>query len=120
MDCPLGTVIIYARDMQKSAEFYARHFGLITTGEVNEGLIELRAPNEGAGILIHKAAKSLKLGQAGVKLSFHVRDVAAFVAEAALRGLKFGAIHEANGYAFANTKDPDHNSVSVSSRTYRA
>jgi len=119
MDSSLGTLIIYARDMKKCAEFYARHFGFVTTGEVSEGLIELRAPNAGAGILIHQAAKSIKLGQVGVKLVFHVKDVSAFVAAAAERGLKFGAIHEANGYSFANAKDPDKNSVSVSSRAHR-
>jgi hypothetical protein len=39
---------------------------------------------------------------------------------AANKGLKFGAIHQANGYQFANAKDPDHNSVSISSRAFRA
>ena len=119
MEASLSTIIIYARDMRKSAAFYSEHFGFLTTGEVCDGLIELKAPNIGAGILIHQAAKSVKLGQVGVKLSFHVRDVEAFVAEAAARGLMFGAIHEANGYAFANVKDPDKNSVSVSSRAHR-
>jgi predicted enzyme related to lactoylglutathione lyase len=120
MNLPLGTIIIYARDMKKTAAFYSKHFGLKTTGEVIEGLIELQATNGGAAILIHQAAKSVKLGQVGVKLSFHVHDVAAFAVAAAARGLKFGAIHEANGYQFANTKDPDKNSVSISSRVFRA
>lgn len=115
----LGTIIIYARDMQKSASFYREHFGFETSGEVVEGLIELRAPHGGAGILIHQAAKSLKLGHVGVKLSFHVPDVRSFAAKAARRGLKFGAVHEANGYSFANAKDPDKNSISVSSRAFR-
>nr|WP_315426429.1 VOC family protein [uncultured Albidiferax sp.] len=119
MKASLGTIIIYARDMKKSADFYSVHFGFITTGEVSEGLIELKAPDVGAGILIHQAAKSVKLGQAGVKLSFHVSDVESFVAQAAAQGLKFGAVHKANGYAFANVKDPDNNSVSVSSRAHR-
>jgi hypothetical protein len=43
----------------------------------------------------------------------------AFVARAANNGLKFGAVHEANGYQFANAKDPDGNSVSVWSRAFR-
>ncbi|QNK66543.1 VOC family protein [Variovorax sp. PAMC26660] len=120
MESPLATALIYARDMKKSADFFAMHFGFVTSGEVHEGLIELHAPHGGAGILIHQAAKSVTLGQVGVKLTFQVRDVAAFVADAATRGLKFGAIHQANGYAFANAKDPDKNSVSVSSRAYRA
>jgi predicted enzyme related to lactoylglutathione lyase len=78
MESPLGTILIYARNMKKSADFYASHFGFTTTGEVSEGLIELRAPKTGAAILIHQAAKSVKLGQVGVKLVFHVKDVAAF------------------------------------------
>ena len=62
----LNTIIIYARDMQRTAAFYERYFGFITTGEVIEGLIELAAPEGGASILIHQAAKSVKLGQVGV------------------------------------------------------
>ena len=117
MNSPLGTVVIYARDMKKTAAFYSEHFGFETTGEIVDGLIELQAKNGGAGILIHQAAKSVKLGQVGVKLSFHVPDVAAFAAKS---GLKFGAIHQANGYKFANAKDPDKNSVSISSRAFRS
>lgn len=79
MNSPLGSIVIYARDMQKTARFYSEHFGLETTGEVVEGLIELRAAQGGAGILIHQA----------------------------------------NGYQFANAKDPDKNSVSISSRAFR-
>lgn len=119
MKSPLGTVIIYARDIKRTAAFYSDHFGFKTTGEVHEGLIELQAASGGAGILIHQAAKSLKLGQVGVKLSFHVEDVKGFVAAAGKKGLKFGTIHEANGYQFANAKDPDKNSVSISSRSCR-
>jgi predicted enzyme related to lactoylglutathione lyase len=62
MSVTLGTVIIYAHDMQKTAAFYSQHFGFTSSGEVVEGLIELRATDGGAGILIHQAAKSVKLG----------------------------------------------------------
>jgi len=120
MSTPLGTVLLYARDMHQTAAFYSRHFGFQTTGEVVDGLIELHAPDGGAALLIHQAAKSAKLGQAGVKLSFHVRDVEQFMRDAQRQGLAFGPIHQANGYCFANAKDPDGNSVSISSRAYRA
>jgi catechol 2,3-dioxygenase-like lactoylglutathione lyase family enzyme len=120
MSVALGTVIIYARDMEKTAEFYRKHFGFETTGKVVEGLIELSAVNGGASILIHQAAKSIKLGQVGVKLSFHVADIESFKVHAASQGLRFGATHQANGYSFANVKDPDKNSVSISSRAFRA
>lgn len=119
MNSPLGSILIYARDMQKTAAFYRDHFGLETSGEVVEGLIELHATHGGASILIHQAAKSVKLGQVGVKLCFQVEDVAAFAVSAAQRGLAFGTVHQANGYQFANAKDPDNNSVSISSRAFR-
>ena len=120
MSTPLGTIIIYSRDMQRAATFYHLHFGLETTGEIVEGLIELRPVSGGAGILIHQAAKSVKLGQVAVKLSFHVEDIPAFIAKASEKGLSFGPIHSANGYEFANAKDPDGNSISISSRAFRS
>ena len=120
MVATLGTIIIYAKDMQKSAAFYSHHFGFQTTGVVHEGLIELKAANGGADILLHQASKGVKLGQVGVKLSFHVRDIESFKLQAAADGLKFGATHQANWYSCANAKDPDKNSVSISSRAFRS
>lgn len=119
MEILLGTILIYARDMQKTAKFYSDFFGFETDGQVVEGLIELVPKNGGATILIHQAAKSIKFGQVTVKLTFHVADVAGFVAQAAGLGLEFGAIHQANGYQYANTKDPDGNSICISSRVFR-
>lgn len=119
MEVSLGTIMIYARDMHKTAQFYSKFFGFRTSGEVVEGLIELTPQNGGTTILIHQAAKSLKLGHVGVKLVFHVLDVPSFVDKAGVLGLKFGSVHQANGYQFANAKDPDGNSVSISSRAFR-
>jgi catechol 2,3-dioxygenase-like lactoylglutathione lyase family enzyme len=119
MDAIFDSVTIYARDVQKTADFYCKFFGFVGSSEVVEGLILLTSPNGGAGITIFQAAKSVKLGQVGVKLSFAVRDVEVFKLESERRGLKFGSTHLANGYSFANAKDPDKNSVSISSRAYR-
>lgn len=119
MQSPLDSIIIHARDMQKSAAFYSPHLGFFTNGAVSEGLVELNPPGGGAAILIHQAATSVKLGQVGVKLSDLVEDVAAFFAKAAARGLPFRAIHQANGYSFANAKGPDGNLVNALSRAYR-
>lgn len=115
----LNVIILYARDMQRTAMFYQKHFGFASTGEVVEGVIELVAPEGGANILVLQAAKSVKLGQVGVKLTFSVQDVEAFKVASAAQGLEFGSTHQANGYTFANAKDPDGNSISISSRTYR-
>ncbi|MES2945906.1 MAG: VOC family protein [Pseudomonadota bacterium] len=120
MNIPLNTIIIYARDMKKTADFYSRFFGFETSGEVVEGLIELRAPAGGAGILIHQAAKSVKLGQVGVKLVFAVQDIEAFKKNSVELGLVFGSTHQAKAYSFANTKDPDKNTVAISSRAFRS
>ncbi|MBN8656878.1 MAG: VOC family protein [Anaerolineae bacterium] len=119
MQTSLNTILLYAKNMQATAEFYQKYFGFISTGEVVEGLIELKSQNGGANILIHQAAKSIKLGQVGVKLMFDVEDIEKIKEESAAQGLKFGATHQANGYSFANTKDPDKNSVAISSRAYR-
>ncbi|MFN8414611.1 MAG: VOC family protein [Anaerolineales bacterium] len=119
MQTPLSTILIYARNMQITAEFYQKYFDFISTGQVVEGLIELKSQNGGANILIHQAAKSVKLGQVGVKLMFDVEDVEEFKTKSASMGLKFGSTHQANGYTFANTKDPDKNPIMISSRAFR-
>jgi predicted enzyme related to lactoylglutathione lyase len=106
--------------MRATAAFYCTHFGFDSTLEVVEGLIELRSTNGGAHLLIHQAAKSVKLGQVGVKLMFDVEDIEGFKQRSAANGLAFGPTHAANGYAFANAKDPDGNPVAVSSRAFRA
>lgn len=113
----LHTVILYVRDPEASAAFFTAHFALHIAAR-DGGMIEL-CGSAGAGLLLHPAAKSARLGQAGVKLSFAVEDVATFVAQAAERGLSFGPIHAADGYEFANARDPDGHQVSVSSRFYR-
>jgi len=119
MSASLSNVILYARNMQRTAAFYRQHFGFTGNGEVVEGLIELRADDGGCNILIHQAAKSLKFGQATVKLMFSVQDVDAFKALSAEQGLLFGSTHYANGYSFANAKDPDQNNICISSRAFR-
>ena len=116
----LSAILIYARDMHRSAEFYRKHFGFRTTGNIEDGLINLYAENGGAHIVIHQAAKSIKLGHVGVKLVFSVPDVEAFKQQSAALGLVFGATHHANGYSFANAKDPDKNNVSISSRVFES
>lgn len=120
MNALLNTIMIYAKDMSRTAAFYQEYFGFKTSGEIIEGLIELTSESSGVTILIHQAAKSIKLGQVSVKLVFSVKNVEEFKAKSAERGLVFGSTHQANGYEFANAKDPDKNTVSISSRAYRS
>lgn len=116
----LNRIILYVRDVDISASFYAFFFGFRTFKTPTDRLTELVPENGGAHLLLHKAGKAQKLGQAAVKLVFDVADVAAFRADAAQKGLKFGAVHKADGYEFANAKDPDGNSVQISSRAFKS
>jgi predicted enzyme related to lactoylglutathione lyase len=115
----LNTIILYAKNMQKTASFYQQYFGFEGGAEVIDGLMELTHPQGGVTLLIHQAARSVKGGNAGLKLMFDVQDVEAFKQASAEKGLVFGATHQAKGYIFANVKDPDGNSISISSRNFR-
>ncbi len=104
--------------MEKTAGFYEKHFGCVAHADPDGRIIELAGPG-GISLMIHKAAVSQTSGQSTVKLVFDVPDVEGFIASARDKGLKFGAVHKADGYVFANCKDPSGNPVSISSRAYR-
>ena len=119
MSAPSTRVMLYASDPGKTCVFYERHFGFVI-GEEDQGVVELHHPHGGLILLVHRAAKSLKSNQARVKLVFDVENLQAFRSRALDNGLEFGPIHEARGYGFANSKDPDGNGVSISSRAFRS
>ncbi|NKK78489.1 VOC family protein [Rhizobium leguminosarum] len=116
---PLNRLVIYAGNVEETARFYEKHFGFKATSLPGDRIIELVAHDGGANIMLHQAAKGQRSGQSTVKLVFDVEDVEAFCRRCAENGLEFGAIHKADGYQFANAKDPCQNSISVSSRAFR-
>lgn len=116
MTTPLGRIIIYTKKTDAMVDFYCRHFGYAARRRDGDRIVELIPHGQGAALMLHPAAKGQKEGQSLVKLVFDVADVDAFCHAARDNGLEFGTIHRADGYAFANTKDPSNNSVSVSSR----
>lgn len=118
MIAPLGRVLIYTRVMDDMVAFYTGHFGYRARHIAGDPMVMLDPTGPGIPIMLHPAAKSQKMGQVLVKLVFDVPDVAAFCVAAANNGLVFGKVHRAQGYAFANAKDPSGNSVSVSSRAF--
>ncbi len=115
----LNRIMLYVRDMAATAAFYEKHFGYRARQEPGDRLVELIPAKGGAMLVLHQAAKSQKGGQAAVKLVFDVEDVEAFCRDRAAKGLDFGPIHDVPGYQFANAKDPNGNSVCVSSRAFR-
>ncbi|CUH63413.1 Glyoxalase-like domain protein [Thalassovita gelatinovora] len=115
----LGRVIIYTKKIEAMVDFYCRYFGYEAVRREGDRIVELRPKNSGIPLLLHLASKGQKEGQSLVKLVFDVSDVEAFCDLAKDRGLEFGKIHQADGYCFANAKDPSKNSVSVSNRAFR-
>jgi len=107
------------RDIPKVAVFYEQFFGLHRLPGATKGCLELANPAGGCAIALHQAAVSQKSG-AAMKIVFGVEDVAAFKQAKERVGLKFGAIHRADGVEFVNAKDPAGNSIQISNRGIRA
>ncbi|WP_280823972.1 VOC family protein [Pseudaminobacter soli (ex Li et al. 2025)] len=115
----LNRIVLYARNVAGIVDFYERHFGFEAHRQEGDRIVELICPNGGANLLIHQAGKAQKVGQSAVKLVLDVEDVEAFREACAKNGLNFGPLHQADGYVFANARDPNGNSISISSRAYR-
>ncbi|OBZ92458.1 glyoxalase [Pararhizobium polonicum] len=115
----LNRVVLYVRDVSQSAHFYEQNFGFQAHSEEGDRIVEMVNPLGGAILMLHPAGKAQKTGQSIVKLVFDVEDVETFVGVCAQNGLHFGSLHQADGYVFANAKDPCGNAISVSSRAYR-
>jgi len=111
----ISRIALYVRDMEKVAAFYERHFGFTRMDTGLADKLILTPPSGGCALVILQASKGHKTGQSNVKLIFDVEDVAAFKAESAKSGLKFGTIHKGSGYEFANARDPAGNPIQISS-----
>ncbi|EJJ29655.1 VOC family protein [Rhizobium sp. CF142] len=116
---PLNRLVIYAGDVEETAAFYETHFGFKRMRLPGDRIVELVAQDGGANIMLHQAAKGQRRGQSTVKLVFDVENVESFCAECAGNGLTFGPIRKADGYVYANAKDPCQNPIQVSSRAFR-
>ena len=119
MPTAITQIILYTKRIEAMIDFYERYFGYAAKHDDNDRLIEMVHPKHSVRLLLHPSGKGTREGQACVKLVFDVEDVQAFCKQARKNGLEFGPIHKANGYEFANAKDPSQNSISVSSRTFR-
>jgi len=111
----IARVILYVKDVAKLAAFYQRYFSFNPLPGHTDGWIELSAAQSGCTIALHKASVAQKSG-AAMKLVFGVADVAAFKQAKDAEGLRFGVIHQVDGIAFANAKDPAGNSIQISNR----
>ncbi len=120
MAYPLGRLVIYAKDVAATVSFYETHFGFRALRLPGDRIVELVSQKGGANIMVHAAAKPARMGQTTVKLVFDVADIKGFCDESRRRGLVFGPEHQADGYSYANAKDPSGNAIQISSRAFRS
>ena len=115
MAIPIVRAILYVKNIPKVADFYQRHFGLCPLPPNEKGWLEMTSEAGGCTLALLQASAAQKSG-AAIKLVFGVADVRKFKSEREQQGLKFGPIHNAGNFEFANAKDPAGNSVQISSR----
>ena len=119
MNPALNRIILYTGKMDEMIAFYARHFGYREQRLDDDRIVELVPPQGGAILMLHPAARGQRQGQSLVKLVFDVPDVPAALRALKDGGIETGPLHKADGYVFANFKDPSGNPVSLSSRAFR-
>lgn len=119
MSPALSSLILYTSRIDEMARFYADFFDYAVHRFEGDRIVELHPPGPGAVLLLHPMCKGRKQGQTLVKLSFATEDVPGFCGKCAEKGLVFGPMHKADGYVFANAKDPSGNAISVSGRLAR-
>lgn len=118
MQAPISHIMLYTKDIDEMAAFYEKHFGFYAHYDESTNIVELTHDGHPVKLLLHPA-KGRREGQSCVKIIFDVKDVAAFCDNARKLGLDFGPVHFADGYEFANAKDPCNNKISVSGRAFR-
>lgn len=114
----INRIIIYTKRVEKMIVFYEHFFNFKAVRIEGDHIIELRPESGGAILMLHPMGPSRKEGQTLVKLVFDVRDVPKEIKRLNALGLKIGTMHQADGYQFANAKDPSQNSISISSRRF--
>ncbi len=115
MPSRISRIILFVADVPRVAAFYQRYFGLEPIGPEEEGWLELRA--EGCNVALHRGkAPAGKRSHSPAKIVFAVKDVREAMKQLTADGLKFGKVHDWNGFSFADTKDPEGNPVQISSR----
>ena len=118
MPVTCNPVVIYTRKIDEMIRFYGDLFVYRAIRHEGDRIVELRPATDGLILMLHPADKGQKEGQSLIKLVFDVKNVEIFHKQLVAHGIDIGPIHQADGYQFANMKDPAGNSVSISSRAF--
>ncbi len=117
MLAPVTRIVLYVKNVEKTAEFYQRVFELKPVAPPEKGWIELGAG--GCNIALHQASKTADFRPAAAKIVFGVKHVAKTKALLERRGLRLGAIHRTPHSTFCNGKDPEGNLLCIGDRGLR-
>jgi predicted enzyme related to lactoylglutathione lyase len=110
----IARVIIFAKDVPMTAEFYHRIFGLPYVGAPQDrDFIELDAG--GCSIAIHRGTPATSPGRK-TKVSFRAKNVSNVRDKIKKQGVNVGKLQEGPGFTFFDGRDPEGNQFQVSSR----
>ena len=87
MPLALNRLILYASDVGGTVAFYEKHFGFQVLRLPADRIVELVALSGDTNIMVHAAAKGVRIGQVTVKLVSDVEDVSGFCERSAGNGL---------------------------------
>ena len=118
MQATISRIALYVRDIPQIAAFYQKHFGF-AIDDAGGDFTRLHSKDGGCAPVLLQAGKGQKMGQSCIKIVFDVPDVAAFREQSRAAGLIFGAIHQADGYEYANAHDPAKNPIQIASRHFK-
>jgi predicted enzyme related to lactoylglutathione lyase len=118
MQPAISRIALYVRDIPQIAAFYQKHFDL-EIDDAGGDFTCLQSKEGGCALILLQASKGHKIGQSCIKIVFDVPDVAAFKEQSREAGLVFGAIHQADGYEYANAHDPAKNPIQISNRRFK-
>ena len=111
MDLQLRRIILFTPNLEAMTAFYRDIVGLKSLGE-EKGWVDFDA---GACRLALHAGPS-EIGKRAPKLAFFAADVASARASLMKRGARFGPVKSTAHFDMCDGKDPDGNSISLSSR----
>src|SRR5690606_9802622 len=106
MPTTCNRIVIYTKKIEEMVRFYGDLFVYQAIRIEGDRIVKLRPALDGLILMLHPAGKGQKEGQSLIKLVFDVKNVDAFRKQLVAHGVDVGPIHEADGYQFANMKDP--------------
>jgi catechol 2,3-dioxygenase-like lactoylglutathione lyase family enzyme len=118
MQASISRIALYVRDIAGVSAFYQKYFGFEPEHD-NRDFVQLQSACGGCALVLLQAGKGQKTGQSCVKIVFDVPNVVEFTEQSRKEGLEFGFLHQADGYEYANARDPAQNLIQISNRRFR-